>query len=484
MSSAQLVQAPGRQSWLNASTTAAALAVVALLCFVPASTNDFWLQAAVGRLIWTTGEIPRSALFPFTEVRDFPFQAHEWLSSVAFYLLEDGLGHDRLVFVKGLLGLGLFALLYRLAHRQTKSFHASLLLAVAAMVAANYRFWLRPELFALLLAALQLNLLAGYRESGRRAYLAGCVALALLWANLHASAPVALVIAGAFAAGAFVERRPLLPYLACLVAMALALLVNPYGARLFAFAWSVENASFLRSYIYEWTPTLHGPFVGSPGFWAFVAYLALVGAALAAARGRVSATGALLLALFGFLALRTQRHIALFAVVSVYPLSMALAPFASRWERLRVVQAGVPALFVAGVCLLFAWGNLYGGYPYFVPSYRFSPLMVEVLENESLRGNVLNSYSLGGELIYRFYPRLRPAIDSRIDVYGESYVRYLDALNQDQRLFREFVARYDVRYVLLPWQEFDAGLRRMPQLQRDGWHIAFADHKMVLLARR
>lgn len=85
-------------------------------------------------------------------MRDFPFQAHEWLSAITFYLLEDGLGHERLIFVKGLLGLGLFALLYRLAHRVTHSFAASLFLAVAAMVAANYLFWLRPELFALLLA--------------------------------------------------------------------------------------------------------------------------------------------------------------------------------------------------------------------------------------------------------------------------------------------------------------------------------------------
>ena len=484
MSSAQLTQAPGAQGWLNAGTAAAAIVVVALLCFVPPSTNDFWLQAAVGRLIWTTGEIPRSALFPFTEVRDFPFHAHEWLSSLGFYLLEDRLGHETLIFVNGLLGLALFALLYRLAHRLTKSFAASLFVAVAALVAANYRFSLRPELFALLLAALQLNLLTGYRESGRPAYLAACVPLGLLWANLHGSAPVALAIAAAFAVGALMERRRALPYVACLLAMALAMLVNPYGASIFRFAWSVENATFLRSYIYEWTPSLHGPFVGSRGFWAFIAYVGVIGAAVATARGRVSAAGALLLVMFGYLAMTTQRHIALFAVVSVYPLSVALAQFRSEWDRLRVVQIGLPAVLLTGACLLVAYGNLYGGYPYFVPSNRFSLLLVEYLENESVRGNVLNSYSLGGELVYRYYPRLRPAIDSRIDIYGESYARYVDALSHDAGLFREFVERYNVRYVLLPWQEFDGGIRRMPDLQRDGWHIAFADHRMVLLGRR
>lgn len=161
-----------------------------------------------------------------------------------------------------------------------------------------------------------------------------------------------------------------------------------------------------------------------------------------------------------------------------------MRPLSAQWQRLRAVRFGLPSLLVAAVGLLLVFGNLYGGYPYSVDSYRFSPLLVEYVDNESVRGNVLNSYSLGSELIYRYYPRLRPAIDSRIDVYGESYARYLDALNHDARLFREFVERYDVRYVLQLWPQFDAGLRRLPELQRDGWRIAFADRKMVLLVRR
>src|SRR5207302_10490415 len=137
--------------------------------------------------------------------------------------------------------------------------------------------------------------------------------------------------------------------------------------------------------------------------------------------------------------------------------------------RLRVVQIGLPAALLSGACLLVAYGNLYGGYPYFVPSNRFSPLLVEYLENESLRGNVLNSYALGGELVYRYYPRLRPAIDSRIDIYGTQYLRYLQGLGKDERAFREFVERYRVRYALLLWPEFDEGIRRMPTIQQDGW---------------
>jgi hypothetical protein len=57
-------------------------------------------------------------------------------------------------------------------------------------------------------------------------------------------------------------------------------------------------------------------------------------------------------------------------------------------------------------------------------------------------------------------------------------------VKSDEHAFREFAARYDVRYVLLLWPEFDEGLRRFPALQREGWRMVFADHKMVLLGRQ
>ena len=47
----------------------------------------------------------------------------------------------------------------------------------------------------------------------------------------------------------------------------------------------------------------------------------------------------------------------------IMPLRTALAHFMRQWERLRVVQLGLPALLLTGACLLAVYGNLYGGYP-------------------------------------------------------------------------------------------------------------------------
>lgn len=484
------------ESWLRAGTIAAAIVLVALITFVPPGTNDLWLNAALGRIIWNSGEIPRTLLFPFTEASQFPFTAHEWLSSVTLYSFFRLVGQGNLVFVKGLLGLALFGLCWRLAYRQSADLFATALVALAAMAAANFRFYLRPELFGLIFFVIVLGMLVEFRAGGRWGYLLACVPVALLWANSHGSFPLALVLGGCFAAGAAVEgmRAPrgrrlraswlgARPYLLCAGMMACAMLLNPYGAHLFRFVWDLIHANFMRTYIYEWTPTLTGPFAGSRGYWAFLIYLAFAAAVLSFGWRNVPPAGALLLLVFGYLALQTQRHIVFFAVASVYPVAAALRRVAPRMFAPPAARAAALALIVAGAGLALRYGNLYGGYPYYVPPHNFSPLLVEYLDRPEIRGNVLNSYELGAELIYRYYPRLRPAIDSRADAYGSKYFLELHRLNSDERALKAFIARYHVDYILLLQRDFDLGIRHMPDLRNDGWRIVFADGKVVLLGR-
>ncbi|MGH8746293.1 MAG: hypothetical protein ACREUK_07370 [Burkholderiales bacterium] len=484
------------ESWLRAGTVAAAIALVALISFVPPGTSDLWLDAALGRIIWHSGEIPHTLLFPFTEASQFPFSAHEWLSSAALYAFFRLVGQDHLVFVKGLLGLVLFGLCWRLAYRLSANLFAAVFVALAAMTAVNFRFYLRPELFGLFLFVIVLSLLAEFRAGGRWRYLLACIPAALAWANSHGSFPLALVLAGCFAAGAAAEglRAPpggrlraswlgARPYLLCAGLMACAMLLNPYGANLFRVVWHLDHANFLRQYVYEWGAALHGPFAGSRGYWAFLGLLALSAAVLSFGWRSVPFAGALLLLVFGCLALNTQRHIVFFALASIYPLSAAMRGIAPRLFAPSPVRAAGLALIVACVGLATRYGNLYGGYPYYVPPHNFSLLLVEYLDRPAVKGNVLNSYELGSELIYRYYPRLRPAIDSRADAYGRKYFLELLHLNRDEHALKAFIARYHVDYILLLQRDFNLGIRQMPDLRNDGWHIVFVDGKVVLLGR-
>ncbi len=58
------------------------LSTVVFISVVPQVSNDFWLQVKVGEIIAHDHAIPKTVLFPFTEVRNAPFNAHEWLPSL------------------------------------------------------------------------------------------------------------------------------------------------------------------------------------------------------------------------------------------------------------------------------------------------------------------------------------------------------------------------------------------------------------------
>lgn len=461
---------------------AGALAAVVLLTCVPPSSNDLWLQITIGGMIWNGGGIPATVLFPFTEVKDFPFHAHEWLPSVAFYLLYGALGWNKLALVTGLLGLATFALAARLAWRLTGSFPVSIFLALLMMATINYRYLLRPEIFACLFVLIELTLLAEYRLTGRRAWLAGLVPLALVWANSHGSFPVGLAIAGLFAAGEAISARRIaagLPYAAALAGMTAATLLNPMGYKLFYFSWDLRRWRSLQTYIHEWTGTFSPYFMDERGFWAYACLLAVCAAALLACWRRAGATELLLLAAFGALSLDRQRYVLFFALVALYVLARLAGPAAASGKRLT---AALLVLVVAGTAALAQYGNFRRAYFYEAASLNFSPLLVEYIEEQKPRGNVINSYELGAELIHRFYPALRPSIDSRVDSYGEMYFLHMLELLSDEREMLKFIDQYDVRYMLLLQRDFER-VKQMEGLLRSGWKTRFADRRMVLLAR-
>jgi hypothetical protein len=361
-------------------------------------------------------------------------------------------------------------------------------LAIAAMVVGNFRHFLRPELFAVVFLLGLLNLLVEYQLSGRKRWLAWAVPLAALWANCHGSFPVALVIVAVFGAGAALERwrapraaaAAAAPYAVLGATMALAMLLNPYGWHLFAFAWQIAHWQVLSDFIIEWRSPFSDPFAGNRAFWVYVSYLAGAVALGIVFRRRLTATAVLLFVVFALLAAQRQRHIVLFAYVALYSIAVAIDPAAVRARLGRaLVPAGV-ALLALGIAAVVRYGNMYGAWPHRIASDNFTPPMVEQLAK--IEGNVFNSYVLGAQLIHDYYPRLQPMIDSRIDAYGERYFLYTVHLGVNEAALLDFIQRYDVRYFLLTWGEFNYRIGTMPRL-REGWRILFADQKAVLLGK-
>jgi hypothetical protein len=487
-----------QQRLLTIAAVCFAVLLMLQMVVVPLGNNDVWILMKVGELIVDNGRIPDTLLFPFTTVRDNHFNAHEWLVSVIYHECDRLLGLRDLMWVVGAFALVQFGLCVALARRLSGSLGVALVMAMMAMTCANARYVLRPELFALLLLVLLLMVLERWRAQRRWRTLAWTIPITLMWVNCHGSFLLAPVVVGLCAlgqgltaaraaSGTTAQRLRAgwtagLPLAVAVVAMTASCVVNPAGWRLLLFPFQLQHSVAIRALIKEWLPTFSSMFMAAPPFWIFVVVATAATAVVVRLRRHLEATDALLYLFFLAIALERSRHIVWFGFVALVVCARLVGRAGITPPRELRVRIGAALLAVAGLGVTLAFGNASHAHIYYTPSDNFSPGMVKELADPALSGNVLNSYELGGELIYRDWPRLKPSIDSRVDSYGDDYLLYHIRVLQDEKLLNLFLDGNHVNHMLLLRRDLDLGVRDMPSI-RANWHIRLTDGDIFLIER-
>lgn len=239
---------------------------------------------------------------------------------------------------------------------------------------------------------------------------------------------------------------------------------------------------------------LSGPW--APGILAVTLVPAL---AVAARRGRLHGWQFAVILVFLVLAVRQNRNMANFVIVTLPVLATSLgrlrtALAASRdtvlgpREHTRAAAA-VAALAVAGTVLATTWG-----WPFSPRETRTVGLgvggrapvqAVQFIRERGLSGQVFNTYTYGAYLIHELFPDTRVFMDSRNGVYGEElYELYRRSLT-DERTAAEVFARYAFDYVVVDYEFFPArsdhpGLFRYLQRNRDDWVLVYFDDRSVV----
>lgn len=498
--SAKSPQELAESRFRTATVVALVLATLAVLVLnvVPIANNDVWLLMKVGELIADTGHIPETLLFPFTTVRDNHFNAHEWLVSLIYHGFDRALGLKHLFWVIGMFALLQFGLTVLLTRRQSGSLGAALLLSLLAMLCANSRYVLRPELFALLFLVWLLLVLDRYRASGRWTTLLWTLPIAALWANCHGSFLLGPVVAGLFALGEALgaahaapgrvpERlragwRVGVPYALAALAMTAACVANPAGWHLLAFPFQLQHSAATRMLVKEWLPTFSPLVMAERPFWVFVPIAVATVAFVAVLRRHLRATEALLLLFFGALALDRSRHFVWFGFIAATVCARLLGQLTLERKRELRLRVGVAVFSLVAIVASARFGNVAYATLTFAPSNNLGPGFVKELSDPAIKGPVVTSYELGAELTYRWWPRLQPSIDSRIDSYGDDYALYHVRLLQDERLLDMFLDAWHVNYLLLLRRDLDLGVRNMPSI-RANWHIRLTDGDVFLIER-
>jgi hypothetical protein len=190
---------------------------------------------------------------------------------------------------------------------------------------------------------------------------------------------------------------------------------------------------------------------------------------------------------FGVLALRCQRAILMFAVVSAPHLALALHGLARRlppvagWvprvALLVLWVALVPAVFMRDPSLKFGFGL----HPPYYPMGLFQ-FMREAVPPQPL----FNDMRFGGPMLWFLYPRFRPFIDGRCEAYPKAFWRDVYVPTSEGRPeWRPVFDQYGIRAALVSnpsrWPGCGLGevLRRDPE-----WAlVAFTDDALLFLKR-
>ncbi len=451
------------------------IAIGAAISFAPPVLGDadtFWHLAA-GRWMLAHATVPATDPFSFTFVGR-PWMAHEWLSEVVMAGAWLAAGWSGVMLLTGLAAGALAALMGRWLLRWLAPLSVIAALAVALACVAPGML-ARPHFLALPVLAFWTIALLDARE--RSAAPTPWLTLTMvLWANLHASFVVGLLLAAAFALEALLDRRAwrlrtLAGWAAFIVLSLVATLATPHGAQTLAFPLQVLNMKTLP-FITEWL----GPDFMRP---TTLELALLAGVLVAFWRGvRLTAVRALILLGLLHMSLQHIRQEVLLGVVAplilAEPLGRALgrtAPGDARWA----MPAPQTALAAALILAAFA-GRL--AQPAVRVDGPTAPITALAHVPPTLRAQPgLNDYDFGGYLIFQ---GVRPYIDGRADMYGDDFVSDDNQIQLgSQSAMDRAIARYGIRWAIVrPDRPLATALARTP-----GWKRTYADKWAVVLAK-
>jgi len=450
------------------------------------SDGDTGWHIRAGELVLSTGHAPVTDPFSFSRAQQ-PWFAWEWLADVAFAEAWRWRGLAAVAWLAGAtLALAATALLAYILRRGC-GLWIGLAATMAAASASSIHYLARPHVFSILFYTLALWLLSEDRER-RRPFLWLLVPMTALWTNLHAGFVAWLATLGLLllVCGLTRDWSGVRRYGVLLSLCSLASLLNPYGWHLHLHIARYLNSPWILDHVQEF----QSPQIRSEGMIVF-ALLLLSGAAVAPRGDRFEA---LLVLVWGFLALRSARHVPFFAIAAAPILASGaaaywgnLASHASRrspigifWELAqefgRRPRASIWLPVSAALGLLLAPP---ASFPDTLFPVRAVERNLQTLSPPAVPPHILTSDQWADYLIFRLYPQQRVFFDGRSDFFGAVIGSDYRKLLGCEKPWRELLDRYQFDLALLPREwALNNALEREP-----GWRQVYADRVAVLYAR-
>ena len=458
----------------------------------PLSDGDFWWHLKTGEYILNTHSIPRTDFFSFTNYGK-AWVAHEWLSEAIFYFVYSKFGFNVLIVVFA----GLTALAFWIAFKRSES-HPLIggLATLIGVWTVLPTIGVRPRVFTLLLSSVYLALLDRYVRKGDRRAIWWLVPLMILWVNLHGGFLIGLVLIALTIVGIPLDawsmgekiswsqvRTLSIVFAACLLAVPL----NPHGIRIYSFPFEIFLSPVQQQAIVDWlSPNFH-----QSEAVPLILLILLTIAALALSPKGPRASEVLLFVVTLYMTLKSQRHVAIFALVAVPLLADYLQhwitarshgkmfgpPLATNWNRKSTVFSLLMLLTL--VAFTYRLSRTVFAEPAQI-AIDAPVKAVDYLQHHQVVGKTFTDPNIwGGYLIWKM-PSNPVYIDGRIDMYGDEFVKEYMNVILGYADWREPFDRYGVQIVIVaPKSVIATGMRKASD-----WRQLYQDEIAVVFTRR
>ncbi len=447
---------------------------VSLASHMGATDLAYHLRAGTDVL---AGNIPRIDTYTFT-VYGTPWLDQQWGAQGVFALLFKAGGWPTLLFAQGVLVGTTFFLVYLAARVTGAACRTAALLTIAGFVVASPGLAMRPQLVALPLFGVLLWVTAGRHRHPARLWAAPV--LAALCANIHGSFTMFPLILGL----AWLEdrrvrdpgaRRTLL----ILGVTTVATLANPFGPRVWTYAYDLATNPVIRDTISEWAPLT---LATVPGWFTIGSALA-VAVFLIRRSEHTPWTSLLSLGIFFLLALSAQRAIVWWGMTAPVVLAALLpAPAEDVAVERRRRSPAAPAIAIvgtllAGIVVLAPWwrGSAYDRFLGAAP-----PGLTAAAASELPAGTRTLVHQPWGSWFEYALPDLPVFVDSRIEIVPKDIWHDYGQVGFSGAEWKDVLDRWDVQAIVAA-KDWDL----VPVLQQNdsGWRVAYEDDDGYLFVR-
>ncbi len=281
-----------------------ALVVPALVVMLTrTSTIDLAYHVRAGLQILSTQAIPRLDTYSFTAAGR-PWFDQQWLSQVAFAGAWKAGGWPTILALGSLIVSTGVGALYLACRWQGARVRTAVSLSLGGFLLALPNLNIRPQIFAVALFTITLWLLASRRAHPWR--LAVIPGLTVIWANMHGSFPLAVLLVGLALATDLLERdmRSAKRTALALAGTVLATAMTPFGPHVWSYVWVILRDPQIRKDITEWEPPKLDSLAGG-AFWVSVGVTVGLGWFR---RVHLRVVDALAVLAFGFMAAQAGRN--------------------------------------------------------------------------------------------------------------------------------------------------------------------------------